>query len=153
MAVTSAPQIKRPWLKFYDPGVPHTLSYPQIPVQSFLDRSAAEHPDVPATIFFNALLTYRELSDLADRFAAGLQSLGVKKGDRVALVLPNSPQFVIAFFGALRAGAVIVPTNPLYTPREMIHQLNTTGAEVVVVLSRMYPVVKGIAAQTPGNTA
>jgi long-chain acyl-CoA synthetase len=150
MAVTSAAETKRPWLKYYDPGVPHTLTYPDITLQTFLDRTAAEHPEVTATIFFNARLTYRELSELADRFAAGLQSLGVKKGDRVALVLPNSPQFVVAFYGALRAGAVVVPTNPLYTPREMAHQLNATGAQVVVVLSRMYPVVKGIAAQTPG---
>ena len=149
MAVTSAPQTKRPWLKFYDQGVPHTLTYPDLALQTFLDRSAAEHPDVTATIFFNATLTYRELSDLADRFAAGLQSLGVKKGDRVALVLPNSPQYVIAFYGALRAGAIVVPTNPLYTPREMAHQFNATDASVAVVLSRMYPVVKAIAAQTP----
>src|SRR5439155_22442097 len=149
MAVTSAPQTKRPWLKFYDQGVPHTLTYPDLALQTFLDRSAAEHPDVTATIFFNATLTYRELSDLADRFAAGLQSLGVKKADRVALVLPNSPQYVIAFYGALRAGAIVVPTNPLYTPREMSHQFNATDASVAVVLSRMYPVVKAIAAQTP----
>ena len=149
MAVTRLGTTQRPWLKFYDQGVPRTLTYPDIPLQTFLDRSAAEHPDVTATIFFNARLTYRELSELADRFATGLQSLGVKKGDRVALVLPNSPQFVIAFYGALRAGAVVVPTNPLYTPREMAHQLNATGAEVVVVLSRIYPVVKATAAQTP----
>ena len=149
MAVTSAPKTKRPWLKFYDQGVPHTLTYPDVTLQTFLDRSASEHPDVTATIFFNATLNYRELSDLADRFAAGLQSLGVKKGDRVALVLPNSPQYVIAFYGALRAGAIVVPTNPLYTPREMAHQFNATEADVVVVLSRMYPVVKAIAPQTP----
>ncbi|HYY55597.1 MAG TPA: long-chain fatty acid--CoA ligase [Candidatus Dormibacteraeota bacterium] len=149
MTVTSAATTRRPWLKFYDNGVPRSLTYPEFPLHTFLDRSAAEHPDVTATIFFNARLTYRELSELADRFAAGLQSLGVKKGDRVALVLPNSPQFVIAFYGAMRAGAIAVPTNPLYTPREMAHQFNATGAEVVIVLSRIYPVVKAIATQTP----
>jgi len=141
---------ERPWLRFYDEGVPHTLTYPSMPVQAFLDDTVRAHPDATATIFFGAKLTYRELSDLADRFAAGLQSLGVKKGDRVALVLPNSPQFVIACFGALRAGAIVVPTNPLYTPREMAQQFNETGTSVAVVLSRLYPVVKGIAETTPG---
>ncbi len=149
MAVTTEAMTRRPWLKFYDPGVPHTLTYPDVPLHVFLDEAARTHPDSTATIFFNARLTYRELSDLADRFAAGLQSVGVKKGDRVAIVLPNSPQFVIAFYGALRAGAVAVPTNPLYTPPEMTHQFNGTGAETVVALSRLYPIVRAIAAQTP----
>ena len=149
MAVTTQPLTDRPWFKFYDPGVPRTLTYPDVPLHTFLDDTAKRFPDATATIFFDAKLTYRELSDLADRFAAGLQSLGVRKGDRVAIVLPNSPQFVIAFYGTLRAGAVAVPTNPLYTPREMTHQFSATDAAVVVVLSRLYPVVKGIAAQTP----
>ncbi len=149
MAVTTEPMTRRPWLKFYDAGVPHALTYPDVPLHAFLDEAARTHPDSTATVFFDRRLTYRGLSDLADHFAAGLQSVGVKKGDRVAIVLPNSPQFAIAFYGALRAGAVAVPTNPLYTPPEMTHQLNGTGAGTVVVLSRVYPVVKAIAAQTP----
>jgi long-chain acyl-CoA synthetase len=140
---------ERPWLQFYDPGVPHALTYPEVPLHRFLDDAARDHPNATATIFFDARLSYRELSELADRFAAGLQSLGVRKGDRVALVLPNSPQMVIAFYGVLRAGAVAVPTNPLYTAREMTHHFNESGAETVVVLSRLYPAVKSIAAQTP----
>ncbi len=133
---------ERPWLRFYEPGVHHRLTYPPIPLHGFLEDAARNYPDATATVFFNATLTYRELSALADRFAAGLQSLGVKKGDRVALMLPNSPQFVIACYGALRAGAVVVPTNPLYTPRELRHQVIDSGAETLVVLSRLYPMAR-----------
>ena len=121
-----------------------------------LERTAREHPNVRATIFggavrsrcIDAALTYREIDALADRFAAGLQRLGIGKGDRVALVLPNAPQFVYCFYGALKAGAVVVPTNPLYTVRELRNQLADSGARVVVVLSRLYPNVAEAVAGT-----
>jgi len=144
------------WLRSYDEGVPATLEYPSVPLHSLLDETARRHPDAVATIFggvlgsrlLDAKLTYGEISRLADRFAAGLQSLGVAKGDRVALMLPNCPQFVIAFYGALRAGAVIVPVNPLYTPPELRVQLADSGAETLVVLSRLYPVAREALAGT-----
>src|SRR2546426_7532293 len=121
---------ERPWLKQYDPGVPHTLEYPAVPLQQFLADTAARHPRAVATVFgavvahrlIEGSLTYAELDRLADRFAAGLQSLGVRRGGRVALLLPNCPQFVIAFYCALRAGAVVVPCHPLYTPPELRRQ-------------------------------
>jgi long-chain acyl-CoA synthetase len=133
----------------YDPGVPRHLDYPAVPLHALLERTARERPDAVATIFGGAVggrcvdaeLSYREIDTLADRFAAGLQRLGVGKGDRVALVLPNCPQFVYCFFGTLKAGAVAVPTNPLYTVRELHGQLADSGARVVVVLSRLYPQV------------
>ncbi|MBI2773508.1 MAG: long-chain fatty acid--CoA ligase [Chloroflexi bacterium] len=133
----------------YDPGVPRHLTYPRVPLHWLLEDTAARHPDTPATIFGSALagrcidtaITYSEMNALADRFAAGLQRLGVEKGDRVALVLPNCPQFVYSFYGTLKAGGVVVPTNPLYTVRELRNQLADSGATVVVVLSRMYPQV------------
>ena len=133
----------------YDPGVPRHLEYPAIPLHGLLEATARESPDLVATIFGGAVagrcvdakLTYRDLDRLADRFAAGLQRLGISKGDRVALVLPNCPQFVYCFFGALKAGAVVVPTNPLYTVRELHAQLADSGARAVVVLSRLYPQV------------
>ena len=144
------------WLRSYDEGVPATLDYPSVPLHALLDETARRHPDAVATIFggvvggrlLDAKMTYGELSRLADRFAAGLQSLGVAKGDRVALMLPNCPQFVIAFYGALRAGAVIVPVNPLYTPPELRGQLADSGAETLVVLSRLYPVAREALAGT-----
>src|SRR2546428_8569801 len=93
-------------------------------------------------------MTHRNLDELADPFAAGIQQLGIQKGDCVALVLPNCPQFVYSFSGALKAGAVVVPTNPLYTVRELHNQLADSGARVVVVLSRLYPQVAEAATGT-----
>src|SRR5439155_4886926 len=114
-----------------------------------LAQAARGPRDTPASVFggavggrcIDAAMTYRNIDDLANRFAAGLQGLGVRKGDRVAIVLPNCPQFVYSFFGSLKAGAVVVPTNPLYTVRELHNQLVDSGARVVVVLSRLYPQV------------
>src|SRR5438094_3418701 len=137
-----APLTGRPWTTHYDPGVPATLRYPDVPLQAFLDDAAESYPEATATIFFNAKRTYRSISDDAWRFANGLRRLGVKAGDRVALVLPNTPQFVIAFYGALRAGAVAVPCNPLYTPPELQHQLADYGSPIFSTLSRSYTVVK-----------
>jgi len=137
-----APMASRPWTRHYDQGVPAMLNYPDARVQDFLDDAVESFPNATCTIFFNAKRTYKQISTDAWRFANGLRSLGVKKGDRVAIMLPNTPQFVIAFYGALRAGAVVVPCNPLYTVPELRHQLQDSGAETIVVLSRLYPVVK-----------
>src|SRR2546426_562933 len=137
------------WEAAYDPGVPRHLTYPKLPLHALLESAARERPKAIATVFGGAVggrcidagLTYQQLDDLASRVAAGLQRLGIRKGDRVALVLPNCPQFVYSFFGTLKAGAVVVPTNPLYTVRELHGQLADSGARVVVVLSRLYPQV------------
>jgi len=137
-----APLAGRAWTRHYDPGVPATLSYPDVTLHALLDDAAESYPDAVATIFFNAKRTYKSISDEAWRFANGLRKLGVKKGDRVAILLPNTPQFVVAFFGALRAGATVVPCNPLYTAPELHHQLADSGAATLVVLSRLYPVAK-----------
>jgi len=145
-----APLATRPWTKHYDAMVPATLQYPSIPLTALLRATAQRHPDAVATIFFGARRTYASLYRDARRFAAGLQRLGVRRGDRVALMLPNCPQFLIAFWGALEAGATVVPTNPLYTAREVEHQLADAGAETVVVLSRLYPVVKQAIGRPPG---
>jgi long-chain acyl-CoA synthetase len=146
----------RRWEAAYDPGVPRHLTYPEIPLHALLERTARDHPEAVATVFGGAALgrcidapmTYREMNERADRFAAGLERLGVMKGDRVALVLPNCPQFVYCFYGALKAGAVVVPTNPLYTARELHQQLFDSGARAVVVLSKLYPQVAEAARRT-----
>src|SRR3977135_4132053 len=143
-----APLTGRPWTRHYDPGVPATLVYPQVPLQALLEDAAESNPNATATIFLNRKRTYKSISDAAWRFANGLRRLGVKKGDRVALVLPTTPQFIIAFYGALRAGGTVVPCNPRYTAPEMQHQLADSGATVVVVLSRFYPLVKAARAGT-----
>ncbi len=140
---------ERPWLKSYEPQVPHTISYPDRPLDSNLVESAQKYPDATATIYMGAKLTYAQLNKLVDRFAAALQGLGVKKGDRVAVYMANCPQFIIAYYGALRSGAVVVPFNPLYAAPEVEHQLQDSGAETIVVMSRFYPIVKKVR----GNTA
>ena len=132
----------RPWTKFYDEGVPAALQYPDATLGAVLDDTAETYPNATATIFFGAKRTYKSISDDAWRFANGLRAAGVRKGDRVAIMLPNTPQFIVAFFGALRAGATVVPCNPLYTVPELRHQLQDSGAETLVVLSRLYPVAK-----------
>lgn len=147
----------RPWFAFYEADVPHTIDYPPITLHSMLDNSATRFPDRPATIYgaavgsrlLTATLTYRQMGALADRFAAGLQSLGVKKGDRVSIQLPNCPQFMIAYYGALKAGAVVVCTSPLYVGREIEHQLKDCGAETMITLTRFYPTVAELRARTP----
>src|SRR3989441_1414766 len=143
-----APLAERPWTRHYDPGVPATLVYPKVPLQAMLDDAAESPPNATATIFFNRKRSYKSISDAAWRFVNGLRRLGVKKGDRVALVLVNSPQFVIAFYGAVRAGATVVPCNPRYTAPELQRQLADSGAMAVVVLSRFYPLVKAARAST-----
>jgi len=130
---------QRPWLKFYEPGVPHTLSYPNIPLTELLEESVARYPNHPATVFFGQTMTFQQLHTHAGRFAAACTRLGVRPGDRVALHLPNCPQFLIAYYGALRAGAIVVPFNPLYVEREIEFQLQDSGAEVAVTLDLIYP--------------
>ena len=147
----------KPWLKFYDEGVPASIDYPPVPLDRLLAESAAKHPDHPAIIFGGAVgtrvldkaLTYRQLDDAVNRFASAMQKLGVKKGDRVAMFMPNCPQLVISIYGTLRAGGIAVPSNFLYTAGEMEHQLNDSGAEIVVTLSPFYKRVHGIRAHTP----
>jgi long-chain acyl-CoA synthetase len=147
-AKDAAPMAGRPWTRHYDSGVPATLNYPDATFHALLEDAAESYPDAVATIFFNKKRTYKSISDDAWRFANGLRKLGLKKGDRVAILLPNAPQFVVAFFGALRAGATVVPCNPLYTAPELHHQLADSGAVAVVSLSRLYPVAKAARAGT-----
>ncbi len=141
---------ERPWLGSYPEGVPASLApYPDRSLFSLLDEAASRHPKGIATVFFGKKTTYAELVKQVDQFSRVLVSLGVTKGDRVALVLPNCPQYVIAAYAAARIGALFVGTNPLYTEREMIHQLNDCGAEVCVVLDTLYHAVGPVRDQTP----
>ncbi|MFB4295585.1 AMP-binding protein [Actinomadura sp. NTSP31] len=133
-----------PWRRSYQPGVPSEVGIPDVPVTRLLDDAAERHPRRTALVFFGRRIDYRELRDAADRFADGLHRLGVQPGDRVALILPNCPQLVIAFFGVLRRGAIAVQHNPLYTEEEMLHQLADCDARVAVVLDRSYATVRAV---------
>jgi long-chain acyl-CoA synthetase len=134
----------RPWLKHYEMGVPLVISLPSQPLHRFLESAARRHPRKTALIFFGRKMTYRELDDLANRFAIALRKLGVEKGDRVMILLPNMPQCVIAYYSALKAGAVVVLSNPLSGEGELAHQVSDSGAETIVTMSRFYDAVKRV---------
>ena len=139
---------EKPWLKHYDEGVPETIDYPEIPCFSLLEHSAKRFPNQTCTIFKGAEITYKEMNDITDRLAAGLYSLGIKKGDRVGLFIPNTPQFIMAYYAIMKIGAIVVATNPLYTEREIIYQVNDAGVEVMVLMTNNYEKVKAIQDQT-----
>jgi len=152
--------MEKPWLASYEEGVPAEAEIPDYPVTQNLINSVKKYPNNTAMIFGNvveplgnalmdAKMDYREFLGLTYRFAAALQKLGVKKGDRVAIYLPNCPQFPITYYATLMVGGIVVPCNPQYVAREMAHQLNDSGAETIITLSLMYPVIKQIRAETP----
>src|SRR5262245_35550998 len=133
---------ERPWLNHYPADVDPNPAIPDKPVYALLKESAAAHPDLPAVRFYQVRLTYSQLWAQAQRAAAAFAKAGVRPGDRVGLMLPNCPQYIMAYFGALRAGAIVVQINPLYTARELQHILNNAGAETIVVADALYPVVQ-----------
>jgi long-chain acyl-CoA synthetase len=139
-----------PWTAHYDPEVPPSLApYPARTLVDYIRDNARARPDAPAIFFKGTTVSNRELDDLSDRFAAALSASGVNKGDRVALVLPNCPQFMIAEIGAWKAGATVLPLNPLYTPGELRDPLNAAGVEIVVTLTPFYNRLKEIQAESP----
>jgi long-chain acyl-CoA synthetase len=129
----------RPWLHHYEAGVPAEVSVQEVPVDSLLREAARRHPDRTALIFFGARTSYGELDRAADRFAHVLAGMGVSKGDRVSLHLPTSPAFVIAFMGAMRAGAIAVPMNPLYVERELGILFEQVNPKVSVTIDLLLP--------------
>ena len=139
----------RPWFKHYDPEVPLHLTYPRIPLYSLLNETATKHPGSPCTNFFGRRLTYQQMKELSDRFAVGIRSLGIRKRDRVVLLLPNSPQFLIAYYGLLKTGAVIVPLNPLSAERELEFYLTDSGAEVAITIPLFLKKVASVRGKTP----
>src|SRR5579864_5267129 len=137
--------IDRPWLASYDKGVPQTLEYPQSTLPEILNEMAGRFSRLPFLHFFGASMTYREVNEKVDQFANLLIAEGIKPGDRVALYLPNCPPCVIAFFGVLRAGAILTQLNPLYSASETAHQLKDSGAKFVVSLDRFVPILRQVA--------
>ncbi len=138
-----------PWLRFYDEGVPPTIEVPPITVPEFLHQAALRFPSQVATLFLGARLTYRGLQVQVDCLAGQLHKLGVRKGDRVAIMLPNCPQTIIAYYATLTLGAVAVLTNPLYVERELEHQWGETGAETVFALDLLWPRVEALRRKLP----
>lgn len=138
----------RPWLSSYAPGVPATVEVPDESLVDLLKGSVERFGPRPALDFFGATSSYAVLGDRVDRAAEALRRVGVEAGDRVALVLPNCPQHVVAFYAVLRLGAIVVEHNPLYTPQELQHQLADHGARVAIVWDKAVPAVQQVAANT-----
>ncbi|MCK6065657.1 MULTISPECIES: long-chain-fatty-acid--CoA ligase [Microbacterium] len=139
----SHPYASRPWLDAYAEGVPADIPEPSQTLTDMIDASVARFGRRPALEFFGAVTTYRSLGEQIARAAEGMRRLGVRKGDRVALVLPNCPQHVVAFFAALRLGAIVVEHNPLYTARELRHQFEDHGARFAIVWDKCVDTVAG----------
>lgn len=138
----------KPWLSQYPEQIRPMLQYEKKPVQSFLTEAAETYPRKIAIDFLGKEITYQELYDSALKFANYLKGLGVQKGDRVAIMLPNSPQSVISYYGVLYAGGIVVQTNPLYTERELAYQMKDSNAKVIVTLDVIYPRVEKVIKQT-----
>lgn len=132
------PNVDTPWKQFYPAETPQSIEYRSIPVDEMLKEAASKWPNSPATYFEGARLTYATLDDLATRFAAGLQAMGIKPGDVVLMDLPNIPQFVIAYFGIVRAGATANPIIPLQKYAEIVHQANDSKAKMLIILDSLF---------------
>jgi len=142
----------RPWFAHYDKGVPQTINYPAVPIFHFLEESAKQFPDQPCTHFKGAKISFKEMNAITDQLAAALAGMGVKKGDRVGIFIPNTPQFVMAYFGILKAGGVVVAIDSRYTPHEIEHQVNDAGVEIIFVMSNFYKTIKKAQPQTKIKT-
>lgn len=138
----------KPWLKHYPPQIPHTLTYEETSLQQLLKNTAEKYPNKIAIYFNGKELSYQELYDSALKFAGYLQKIGIQKGDRVAIMLPNTPQSVISFYGVMMAGGIVVQTNPMYTERELAFQMKDSGAKAIVALDILFPRIKKIQGET-----
>ncbi len=152
--------MEKPWLAHYEDGMPAEVDIPDTPITQNLINAAQRYPHRPALTFGSVVepldnllldteIGYPDLLALTRRFAAALQQIGVEKGDRVAIYLPNCPQFIISYYGTLMAGGIAVPCNPQYVARELRHQLGDSGAKVIVTLKRTYPTVDQVRAESP----
>ncbi|ADV66719.1 long-chain-fatty-acid--CoA ligase [Deinococcus maricopensis] len=142
-------QTDKPWFQHYERGVPHDIPAPERAIHTLLERTAERYPARAAITFLGASLTFRQLWQDVQRFAAALQAMGVRPGERVSIMLPNCPQFVTAFYGAALAGAVVVNTSPLYVARELEHQLQDSGSETLIMLDAFFPRYQEIAENVP----
>jgi long-chain acyl-CoA synthetase len=138
--------MNKPWLAHYDAGVPHTLDWEPAPVPALLDAAAAQFPTATAISFYGRTISYVELQREAQRCARGLMRAGVLPGDRVALLLPNVPQAVIGYYGALWAGAIVVLANPIFDAAALVHELIDSGATTIIALSMFHGLVEEVRA-------
>lgn len=141
-------ETQKPWLQHYPEELPHQLSIDDKPLQQYLREAATEFPSKTAINFLGKEVTFSELYTQSLKLASYLQSIGVQKGDRVSIMLPNCPQAVIAYYGVLFSGGIVVQTNPLYMERELEYQLKDSGSGYIVTLDLLYPRVSKMKALT-----
>jgi long-chain acyl-CoA synthetase len=140
--------MQRPWLRSYEQGVPVHIPYQKISLPQLLFNAVRRYSNRPAIIFYGRTITYGELETQTNQFANALIQLGIRKGERVALMLPNVPQYLIACYGVLKTGGIVVQTNPLYVERELEQQLNDSGTETLIALDLFYPRIRNIQDKT-----
>jgi long-chain acyl-CoA synthetase len=144
--------MERPWLKFYEPGVPHHIQYPDIPLHCLLDSAVRDFPEREAIIFQGRKITYRQLGEEVANAASGLAQRGLKKGERMAIMLPNCPQYVAAYYAILKIGGIVVNVSPMYVERELEFQLKDAGVEAILALRDFYPRLKAVRKKIPLKT-
>src|SRR3989304_3527873 len=141
-----------PWFRFWPEGIPKALDYPEIPLFGLLSRAAEQWPDSTAFSAGTQELSYAELDEMTGRLAAGLHDLGIKPRDKVLLFLTNSLDFIISYYGILKAGGTVTTVNPLSRQAELRHQLDDTGATGLITCSEFYPIVKEVSPGTALKT-
>jgi long-chain acyl-CoA synthetase len=141
--------MSKPWLKFYDAEVPPKLVIPPLTIPDLLRHAAEKYPKQTATVFMGARMNYRQLKQQVDRLATALHTLGIGQGDRVAIMLPNCPQTIIAYYATLSLGAVTVMTNPLYVERELEYQWRDSGVKAVISLDIFWPRIEAVRQKLP----
>ncbi len=141
--------MSNPWLKFYDADVPRTLVIPPLTIPDLLNNAAEKYPNQTATVFMGARLTYAQLKQQVDKLAANLYDLGIRRGDRIAIMFPNTPQAIIAYYATLSLGAVAVMTNPLYVERELAYQWGDSGVKAVISLDMFWPTIEAVRGNLP----
>ena len=136
--------MERPWLTFYEPGVPHHIDYPRIPLYQVMDDTVREFPEVDAVVFQGKRIKYREIGEWVKDLASGLAQVGLGKGQRVAVMLPNCPQYIVAYYAILKIGGIVVNVNPMYVERELEFQLADAGAQAIVTLRELLPRLEAV---------
>lgn len=149
MSTNLSPYAQKPWLKHYDYWVPAELNYPRQSIYNVLNIAASHFGDNLATAFLGAQLTYKDIKAQAEKLATALAQMGVRKGDRVGIMLPNCPQYIISFFAIVRLGAIVTNVNPIYTPREVELVAKDSGMRLLITLDVLSPISLGI----KGNTS
>jgi len=142
----------RPWLKFYEEGVPHHIPYPAIPLYHLLDNAVKNFPEHDAVIFLDRTITYRQLGEEVTRVASGLAQKGLKKGQRMAIMLPNCPQYIVAYYAILKIGGIVVNVSPMYVERELEFQLRDAGVEIILALRDLFPRLEAVREKIPLKT-